>query len=81
MASTKKKSDDKRRAVVPSASAHSDKNTAPVVETCNMRQFVKEHPLLATLLNENGILFECDAEAPAPSKDYGQIQINLDKVC
>ena len=46
----------------------------------NARSFFRDHPFLAKLIPSNGILFECYATAPSPSKDYGQIQIQLDKV-
>jgi hypothetical protein len=50
------------------------------IQTCDIHKFLKEHPFLSQLLRKDGILFECDGDAPSPSKDYGQLQINLDKV-
>ncbi len=55
-------------------------NNGYPLQTCDIHKFLKEHPFLSELIGEDGILFECAAEAPSPSKDYGQIQINLDKV-
>lgn len=46
----------------------------------NSKEFFRDHPFLAELIRTDGILFECYATAPSPSKDYGQIQILLDKV-
>lgn len=46
----------------------------------NAREFFRDHPFLAELIPNDGTLFECHATAPAPSKDYGQIQIQLDKI-
>jgi hypothetical protein len=51
------------------------------IETCDIQRFLKEHPLLSTLIREDGVVFQYDGEAPSPSKDYGQLQINnKDKV-
>ncbi len=50
------------------------------IQTCDIHKFLKEHSFLSQLLRKDGILFECDGDAPSPSKDYGQLQINLDKV-
>ncbi|CAF0766433.1 unnamed protein product [Rotaria sordida] len=79
MASNQKKGADPRRASLTTESSRNKKNVHPH-ETCNMRHFMKQHPLLSQVLHEDGILFECDGQAPAPSKDYGQLQITLDKV-
>jgi len=49
-------------------------------EICNLRKFLKKHPLLSELIGKDEILFECYGDAPSPSKDYGQIQISIDKV-
>ncbi len=46
----------------------------------DMRKFFNEHPFLFELIEKNGILFEFYGDAPSPSKDYGQIQINLHQV-
>ncbi|CAF3587526.1 unnamed protein product, partial [Rotaria sp. Silwood2] len=79
MASNKKKGADPSRASVATESSRNNKNVHPH-ETCDMRHFIKEHPFLSELLREDGTVFECDGQAPAPSKDYGQLQITLDKV-
>ena len=76
MASTKKKNDEKNRAPV---AGQSNKKPNPD-QTCDIHHFMKQHPFLSQLLRKDGILFECDGEAPSPSKDYGQLQISLDKV-
>jgi hypothetical protein len=78
MASNRKKSDDHGRAPLATTAGHQNK-VAPN-QTCDMRLFIKEHPFLSKLVREDGILFECDGEAPAPSKDYGQLNITMDKV-
>ena len=80
MASTRKSSVDHGRKSLGTISTQKNNNQAYVHETIDARQFVKEHPFLSTLLNQDGILFECDGEAPSPSKDYGQLQITMDKV-
>lgn len=49
-------------------------------ESFDIEQFLKQHPFLSEIINKNETLFECYGDAPAPSKDYGQIQIKLDKV-
>ena len=49
-------------------------------EVMDTQKFFREHPLLFELIGKNGVLFECDGEAPSPSKDYGQLQINLNQV-
>jgi hypothetical protein len=49
-------------------------------ETCDMNKFLQEHPFLSGLVGKNGVLFECYGDAPSPSKDYGQIQININQV-
>lgn len=77
MASQRRKSDDDSRKPLATISAHN--NTYPH-QTCDIRRFKKEHPFLSELLRTDGIIFECDAQAPSPSKDYGQIQITLDQV-
>ena len=46
----------------------------------NSKKFFQDHPFLAGLIRKDGVLFECYATAPSPSKDYGQIQIPIDKV-
>ena len=59
----------------------SHKKRAPLnPETCDIHKFLKKHPFLSELVRKDGIIFECDGEAPSPSKDYGQLQINKDKV-
>jgi len=78
MASNRKKNDEKARTPLANTTVHN--NNAHVPEICDIRRFKKEHPFLSELLRKDGILFECDGEAPAPSKDYGQLQINMDKV-
>ncbi len=78
MASQIKKNDDNNRTSLATTSGH-NKN-APPFQICDIRRFKKEHPFLSELLRDDGILFECDGEAPAPSKDYGQLQITMDKV-
>jgi hypothetical protein len=45
-----------------------------------MNKFLQEHPFLSGLVGKNGVLFECYGDAPSPSKDYGQIQININQV-
>jgi len=77
MASTKKKSDDHKR--TSHATDHQHKNPYPN-QTCDLHRFRKEHPLLSELLSDDGIIFECNAQAPSPSKDYGQLEITMDKV-
>ena len=56
------------------------KLTANAIETVHLRRFLRQHPFLAQLLPSNGVVFQCDGDAPSPSKDYGQLEINLDKV-
>ena len=74
MASKTKNTKESSRAP-PAKSVVQNKN-AHTVETCDIRRFKKEHPFLAELLrNDDGVIFECDAQAPSPSKDYGQLQI------
>ncbi|CAF1565471.1 unnamed protein product [Rotaria magnacalcarata] len=46
----------------------------------NIHEYLKEHSLLARIIVRNQILFECHGEAPSPSKDYGQIEINFDQI-
>ncbi len=79
MASNRKKNDAPSR--TPLATKSGQNNNASLPQICDIRRFKKEHPFLSTLLREDGILFECDGEAPSPSKDYGQLQITMDKVC
>ena len=59
---------------------HVTNQQRPQDRICDMRQYFKDHPLLAQLLPTTGVILECDAQAPSPSKDYGQLQINLDRV-
>ena len=56
------------------------KTNTPVIQICDTRRFKKEHPFLSELLRDDGVLFECDGQAPSPSKDYGQLQVTTDKV-
>lgn len=77
MASTKKKSDDHKR--TSHATDHHHKDPYPN-QTCDLHSFRKEHRLLSELLSDDGIIFECNAQAPSPSKDYGQLEITMDKV-
>ncbi len=79
MASNRKKTDDKSRKPLATISGQ-NKKVPPPPQTCDIRRFRKEHPFLSELLREDGVLFECDGEAPSPSKDYGQLQITMDKV-
>lgn len=44
----------------------------------DLRQFFAQHRLLAELYPENELIFRCDGDAPAPSKDYGQLEIDRD---
>ncbi|CAF1052894.1 unnamed protein product [Adineta ricciae] len=60
--------------------SNSNTSTAYPPETCDTRLYLKEHPFLAALLPKTGVLFECDGDAPSPSKDYGQLQISIDKI-
>jgi hypothetical protein len=78
MANNRKNSDDRGRVPLATISGHN--NTNPY-QICDVHQFRKEHPFLSQLLREDGVLFECDGQAPSPSKDYGQLQITMDKVC
>jgi F-box protein 36 len=79
MASNRKKSTDQDRKALATISGQNNKNIN-VPETCDVHVFIKNHPFLSTLLRKDGVLFECDGDAPSPSKDYGQLQITLDKV-
>ena len=79
MASHRKKSDDNGRMPLAKISGHNNKNIN-VPETIDIHHFIKQHPFLATLLRKDGVLFECDGEAPSPSKDYGQLSITLNQV-
>ena len=79
MASNKKKNDSYNRTTSTTASGYNNRKN-DLNQVCDMRRFVKEHPLLSKLFREDGVLFECDGEAPSPSKDYGQIQISMDQV-
>lgn len=78
MTSTKKKSDEQKR--IPLANITDHKQNAYPKQTCDIQNFRKEHPFLSKLLPDNGIIFECGAQAPSPSKDYGQLEITTDKV-
>ncbi len=78
MTSQKKPSTDHSR--TPLATNAGNKKNVPVIQICDIRRFKKEHPLLSKLLRDDGVLFECDGEAPSPSKDYGQLQVTTDKV-
>ncbi|CAF0783538.1 unnamed protein product [Adineta steineri] len=80
MANNRKKSDDHGRTPLTTVSGHNNKDNLPLHQTCDINQFRKEHPFLSKLLREDGILFECDSQAPSPSKDYGQLQVTMDKV-
>lgn len=60
--------------------AHLKKTSIAVQQVCNVQQYEKQHKFLFALLPKNGVLFECDGQAPSPSKDYGQLQLTLDKV-
>lgn len=51
------------------------------ISICDLCQYLKEHKIFRTILPTNGLIFRCDGDAPAPSKDYGQLEIHLDKVC
>jgi hypothetical protein len=51
-----------------------------MMASCDIREFLSDHPFLSELIRKDGILFECYGDAPSPSKDYGQIQIKIDKV-
>ncbi|UJR08718.1 hypothetical protein I4U23_012975 [Adineta vaga] len=66
-----------KKLIMPS---NSTTNNIYPIQTCDINQYLKEHPFLATLIHKNGVLFECDGDAPSPSKDYGQLQINFDRV-
>lgn len=41
---------------------------------------LREYPFLRQLIPSNGLIFRCDADAPSPSKDYGQLEIYLDRL-
>ena len=58
----------------------STKLNANAIETSDLREFLRQHPFLAQLIPTTGVVFQCDGDAPSPSKDYGQLEINLDKV-
>lgn len=82
MATSRRKTDDHNRkplATISNQSTTNNTNGYPL-QTCDIRRFKKEHPFLSELLRDDEIIFECDAQAPSPSKDYGQLQITLDKV-
>ena len=57
----------------------SNMNAHPI-ETCDLRRYARNYPFLFHLIPADGVLFQCDGDAPSPSKDYGQLQINLDQV-
>lgn len=83
MANNRKQSDDHGRAPLATISGHHNQtqhDIAPYHETCDLQKFKKEHPFLSALFRKDGVLFECDGQAPSPSKDYGQLQITTDKV-
>ena len=83
MANNRKQSDDHGRVPLATISGHHNQtqhDTAHHHETCDVQKFRKEHPFLSALFRKDGILFECDSQAPSPSKDYGQLQITMDKV-
>jgi hypothetical protein len=79
MASNRKKNDDHNRMPLSTIPGPNTTKTN-LHQTCDIRLFKKQHPFLSQLLRDDGILFECDGEAPSPSKDYGQLQITMDKV-
>lgn len=78
MASKTKNSKEQGRTPFATSAKQNQKASTP--ETCDIRRFKKEHPFLSALLREDGVIFECDSQAPAPSKDYGQLQITTDQV-
>lgn len=81
MATAKKKTQtdvSQKRHVSGTATKQSE--AAKADKICHVQQYFHEHPFLASLIPKNGILFECDGDAPSPSKDYGQLQVGLDKV-
>ncbi|CAF1337061.1 unnamed protein product [Rotaria magnacalcarata] len=80
MANTKKKGDTKSASSSKAAAVTEHHHHDNPDQICNMRQFLKVHPFLSQLVRDDGILFECDGQAPAPSKDYGRLEITIDKV-
>ncbi|CAF1068028.1 unnamed protein product [Didymodactylos carnosus] len=56
------------------------KNKSNNVYPFEFSNFKQNFHQLFDLLRKDGVVFECDAEAPSPSKDYGQLQITTDKV-
>jgi len=46
----------------------------------DMNEYLNEHRILTNLIAKDRILFECSATAPAPSKDYGHLQILIDRI-
>ena len=48
--------------------------------SCDIGQYLRDHPFLSELIRKDGTLLECYGDAPPPSKDYGQILIKIDKV-
>ncbi|CAF0884936.1 unnamed protein product [Adineta ricciae] len=83
MANNRKQSDDHGRVHLATISGHHNQTQHDIAhrhETCDVQQFRKEHPFLSALFRKDGVLFECDSQAPSPSKDYGQLQITMDKV-
>ncbi|CAF0867557.1 unnamed protein product [Didymodactylos carnosus] len=50
------------------------------MQTYDFNNFKQNFHQLFELVRKDGVVFECDAEAPSPSKDYGQLQITTDKV-
>ncbi|CAF1325268.1 unnamed protein product [Adineta steineri] len=61
-------------------SSYKNTNTTYPIQTFDVPKFLKEHPFLSGLLKKDGNLFQCDGDAPSPSKDYGQLQINSNTV-
>lgn len=78
MASKTKNSKEQGRTPLTTSSKQNQHVSTP--ETCDIRRFKKEHPFLSALLRDDGVIFECDAQAPSPSKDYGVLQITTDQV-
>ena len=79
MASVKKSNNETKSRAAAGPITHR-KNDVQADQICDVHQYFKGHHFLFSLLPENGVLFECDAQAPSPSKDYGQLQLTLDKV-
>lgn len=81
MASTKKKSDNKKGSSVPAPALPKHHHEENADKICHMREYMARHSMLAKVLPDGEPLFQCDGQAPSPSKDYAQLQITLDKVC